>query len=448
MPPTVAAAATSASVAAVANIPASVARNASASTSPGRRLELFESTRRRRKISRLQKQSQKQSGAPSPAPSVRRFDAGACSFDRRQATNLNRLLTLDGEQQRCSVRHLTLEQAGKACAARVECVGVVRDNGIQCSGGVRQFELRGGFVMPQRGHVSWVCASRYKAPVGRVAPSAKGAKAGFVFTLLGSCAKPEYACTHVLELAEAIRSIRALPLLSKYSLAVLSDGGGPTHEWVWEHLKPDIVQPLQPDADDHGDDIRGRKLLAYTQSPFERTVFLDGDTFVRSARVEMLFDALEHFELAAAFECCRVDWGSAHLPYDKAGFFRGWEMQTGVMAQRRSPAVADFWRTAAAIYSSRREMWAKRSSAEQGAATLALAQSSVRFLPLPPAFNARPFTMYTWLQAFGMPVYHGKHLWTHKGLDGKPAEPEAMIRQRMARDWGNALALVKTFQSP
>ena len=29
-------------------------------------------------------------------------------------------------------------------------------------------------------------------------------------------------------------------------------------------------------------------------------------------------------------------------------------------------------------------------------------------------------------------------------LDGKPAEPEAMIRQRMARDWGNALGLVKT----
>ena len=43
-----------------------------------------------------------------------------------------------------------------------------------------------------------------------------------------------------------------------------------------------------------------------------------------------------------------------------------------------------------------------------------------------------------------MPIYHGKDLWTHKGLDGKPAEPEAMIRQRMARDWGNALGLVKT----
>ena len=119
---------------------------------------------------------------------MKRFEAGACSFDRRLATNLNRLLTLDGEEQRCAVRHITLEQAGKACAARAECVGIVRDHGIRCADSIHQFELRGGFPMPQRGHVSWVCASHYKAPVGRVAASAKGAKAGFVFTLLGRSA--------------------------------------------------------------------------------------------------------------------------------------------------------------------------------------------------------------------------------------------------------------------
>ena len=269
------------------------ARNTSLSTPAGRRLELF-----RHRRTRLQKQS----GAPNPAPPVRRFDVGGCSFDRRQGSNLNQLLTHDNEQQRCTVRHLTLEQAGAACAARAECVGVARDNGIQCGTERRQFELRGGFVMPQRGHVSWVCTSRYKAPVGRVAPSAKGAKAGFVFMLLGSCAKPQYACTHVLELAEAIKSIRALELRDR-PIAVLSDGGGPTLEWIWDHLKPDIVQPLLPDGggggggggggrgggggggdqSDPGDDPRGRKLLAYTQSPFERTVFLDGDTFVRLA---------------------------------------------------------------------------------------------------------------------------------------------------------------------
>ena len=62
---------------------------------------------------------------------------------------------------------------------------------------------------------------------------------------------------------------------------------------MWEHLRPDIVQPLRAEGDGYGSDVRGHKLLAYTQSPFERTVFLDGDTFVRTARVEMLFDALQ-----------------------------------------------------------------------------------------------------------------------------------------------------------
>ena len=163
MPPVLAAPARSAGVTAVANpvasTAASVARN-SASTTPGRRLELFEAMRRR--IRRLQKQG----GAPSPAAAVKRFEAGACSFDRRLATNLNRLLTFDGEEQRCAVRHATLEQAGKACAARAECVGVVRDHGLRCADGMRQFELRAGFPMPQRGHGSWVCASHYKVLLG------------------------------------------------------------------------------------------------------------------------------------------------------------------------------------------------------------------------------------------------------------------------------------------
>jgi hypothetical protein len=124
-------------------------------------------------------------------------------------------------------------------------------------------------------------------------------------------------------------------------------------------------------------------------------------------------------------------------------------MQTGVMAARTSsPRVAQFWRATAELYRARRDFWAKRSSAEQGAATLALAQSDVRFLPLPPAFNARPFTMYQWLKAFGMPVYHGKELWARTGLNGQPAEPEAVIRERMERDWGKALELVKQFESP
>lgn len=68
----------------------------------------------------------------------------------------------------------------------------------------------------------------------------------------------------------------------------------------------------------------------------------------------MLFDVLNTFDLAAAFECCRIDWKDAKTPYDKSGFMRGWEMQTGVMAFRNSPRVRDFWGKATDEYERRR----------------------------------------------------------------------------------------------
>lgn len=77
------------------------------------------------------------------------------------------------------------------------------------------------------------------------------------------------------------------------------------------------------------------QLRAYPQSPFERTIFLDGDTYVRSVDVLQLFSLLRSFDLAAAFECCRLRWAEPRLPYDRTGLMRGWEMQTGVMAYVR-----------------------------------------------------------------------------------------------------------------
>ena len=57
----------------------------------------------------------------------------------------------------------------------------------------------------------------------------------------------------------------------------------------------------------------------------------------------MLFSTLDHFDLATAFECCRIDYGASSTPYDRSGFMLGWEMQTGVMAYRRSSRVDAFW---------------------------------------------------------------------------------------------------------
>ena len=65
----------------------------------------------------------------------------------------------------------------------------------------------------------------------------------------------------------------------------------------------------------------------------------------------MLFDALNDFDLAAAFECCRIDYTASSTPYDATGFFRGWEMQTGVVAYNtNAPSVKQFWAAALQIY--------------------------------------------------------------------------------------------------
>jgi len=84
-------------------------------------------------------------------------------------------------------------------------------------------------------------------------------------------------------------------------------------------------------------------------------------------------------------------------------------MQTGVMAYRRNERVAAFWEETRKVYLEKGgAYWRLRSSGEQGAATLALARTDVRFLPLPPSFNARPYTELQAAKVFGAPVYHGQ----------------------------------------
>ena len=158
---------------------------------------------------------------------------------------------------------------------------------------------------------------------------------GFVFILLGACSLPEYACQHVLELREAIASVRTwYPRGSERQIAILSDGAIP-EPWLNLNLQPDRIEQLEgdrlgdrPHAPRRGSawqkalldkDVRARKLLAYGQSPFDRTVFLDADTLVMSGEVGLLFHVLDRFDLAAAFECCRIYWSQSNVPCSCSG---------------------------------------------------------------------------------------------------------------------------------
>ena len=65
---------------------------------------------------------------------------------------------------------------------------------------------------------------------------------------------------------------------------------------------------------------------------------------------------------------------------------------------KKNARIDHFWRVAYNEYIRQQNYWEARSSGEQGATTYALGMSDVRFMPLPPAFNARPYTLFQWVR--------------------------------------------------
>ena len=68
---------------------------------------------------------------------------------------------------------------------------------------------------------------------------------------------------------------------------------------------------------------------------------------------------------------------------------------------------------------------------------MALAETDVRFLPLPPAFNARPYTMYSWVHSFGFAIVHAKDLWQPalSSPESPVAAVDADVRSRLREGW-------------
>ena len=290
------------------------------------------------------------------------------------------------------------------------------------------------------------------------------ASCGFVFIILGRCDQPPNlnlttlskaqqaretaTCSLLRETHYSIASIRALNL-SWVKVALIVDQ---RLSWSWtrQHMGADVVVPLRSESiashnfidNWNKEDLRVAKLAAYPQSPFDRSVFLDSDTYVRTPfAAKYLFGALSVFDLLSAFECCRNEWEKAKKPYDEQDVLHGWEMQTGVVAYNtNAPSVKQFWAAALQIYKDDSNYWRKRSSGEQGAATLALSQVAVRYMPLPPSFNGRRQTMNLWLKTFGMPIYHGHHLWMKRDASNKPMPPvEQRIADEAASTWSGAM---------
>jgi hypothetical protein len=133
-------------------------------------------------------------------------------------------------------------------------------------------------------------------------------------------------------------------------------------------------------------DARGQKMCvrALGLAPFTHNIFMDSDTVAVSSEIERIFDVLlKGFDLTGAFECCARTWD---WKVAEDALFHGWELQTGVLGFKRNANVADHAGKAMDLFI---ETGRKYTSAEQQAETLALSQSQVRFMPLPPAFNVR-----------------------------------------------------------
>ena len=127
----------------------------------------------------------------------------------------------------------------------------------------------------------------------------------------------------------------------------------------------------------------GDKIRSICRLPFEKTLFLDGDTYL-TANVDELYDLLNRFDVAAAhapgYTKCG-DTGQSEAFYD---------FNTGVIAVRRTPAVAEFlarwteidnqWIRSLAFYSPARD---------QSSFRRALWESNVSFYVLSPEYNYR-----------------------------------------------------------
>jgi hypothetical protein len=122
------------------------------------------------------------------------------------------------------------------------------------------------------------------------------------------------------------------------------------------------------------------KVAPLVDAPFERTLFLDTDTLV-CAPLDELFELLDRVELAVTHAPLRHD-----RPFRTPNCFC--EVNTGVVAYRRTPAVRDLFRDWLAIY--QKEIASTgRMDSDQPAFREALYRSSVSFYVLPPEYNLR-----------------------------------------------------------
>jgi hypothetical protein len=193
---------------------------------------------------------------------------------------------------------------------------------------------------------------------------------GFIYSATGE--------KFVREAAESARSVRRC--MPNAGLAISTDlpdlAGSPR---LFDH-----VLPIPPDKTRFG-----MKFVGMIQTPFEKTVFLDTDTYMLDAVYELI-PLLDRYELACAHEVARFNEPVRDVP---ASFP---EPNTGVIAFRNTPEVLAFLKRVHQKYLELHppDSLEKRPGSDQGPFRDCLFHSELRNFVLPSEYNLRAYAPY------------------------------------------------------
>jgi len=154
-----------------------------------------------------------------------------------------------------------------------------------------------------------------------------------------------------------------------------------------------------------------RKILPLVRSPFEKTLFLDTDTWVGDS-LEDLFTLLDRFDLLVtpAHIVRDYDFEKEELPFnqipDAFGYFN-----TGLIAYRRGPNLETFMRRWVENYS---EHTARFTVNDQPAFRLTLFEGPASFHVLPPNYNILSWAPFIVPAGGRIVMLHGRNPWLRK----------------------------------
>lgn len=226
-----------------------------------------------------------------------------------------------------------------------------------------------------------------------------------------------YVATGAAYVAEACASARSLHACMPEARVALITDQPPPDDGLFTHVlvRTDVChRPID-------------KLLCW-EAPFARCVFLDSDTHV-SGDLSDLFRLLDAFDLAVAPETLRgLHYSLPGVP----GAFS--EFNTGVIAFRRTPAVANFFRSWRTDYET---LLADRGFvSDQPSFRWAAFRSALRIAPLPSEFHFIALT----------PNYTMWHVRLVHGRQNPAAVAEAMNHRLGARAYVPGLGAIAAFQ--